>query len=253
MRSDSTRRFGDRAGDYAKARPSYPAEVFDFLARDFGMAAGESAADLGSGTGISAALLLDRGLRVFAVEPNAGMRAKAEETLAGRPGFVSVDGRAEATTLPNAGVDWVIAAQAFHWFDAGAVAAEIRRILKLDGRCALMWNQRQTDTSEFARAYEDFLIEWSNDYETVKASYENAANIARVLGPKHTRRSFPHSQEMDLGLFRTRTQSASYVPKADTPRGQAMMAALDQLFARSQENGFVRFDYLTNVYCARIE
>ncbi len=252
MGSDPTRRFGDRAGDYARARPSYPPEVFDFLTRDFGLAAGESAADFGSGTGISAALLLDRGLRVFAVEPNAEMRAQAEQVLGVRPGFVSIDGRAETTTLPAASVDWVIAAQAFHWFDAEIVRAELRRILKPGGRCALMWNERQTNTSPFARAYEDFLIEWSNDYEKVKASYENPGDIAIVLGPHYMRRSFPHSQEMDLDLFRARTQSASYVPTPATPRGRAMMEALDLLFSRFQEGHRVRFDYLTNLYCAQL-
>src|SRR5262245_29361777 len=117
MSSDPTRRFGSRADDYAKARPSYPPEVFDFLENNFGLSAGQTAADLGSGTGISAELLLDRGLRVFAVEPNEAMRATAEKTLGARAGFVSVDGRAETTTLPNNSVDWVYAAQAFHWFD----------------------------------------------------------------------------------------------------------------------------------------
>src|SRR5262245_40522733 len=97
MSSDPTRRFGNRADDYAKARPSYPPEIFDFLADEFGMTTGQTAADLGSGTGISSAQLLDRGLRVFAVEPNAPMRAAAEKTLGARPGFVSVNGCAETT------------------------------------------------------------------------------------------------------------------------------------------------------------
>ncbi len=252
MAKDVTERFGDRVGAYAKARPSYPAEVFSFLAAEFGLAAGQSAADLGSGTGIFSGLLLDRGVTVFAVEPNAEMRAKAEATLGSRTGFVSVGARAEATTLAPASVDWIFAAQAFHWFNPETTAAEVRRILKPGGCCAPIWNERQSDTSPFARAYEDFLVEWGIDYEAVKATYENRAHIARVLGSDYTRRGFPHAQDMDLDLLRTRNQSASYVPKADTPRGKLMMEALDQLFAQYQQNGIVRFDYSTNVYCARI-
>lgn len=253
MTQDPTQRFGNRAEAYAKARPSYPPELFDFLARDFGLAAGQSAADLGSGTGIFSELLLERGLRVYAVEPNAPMRAAAEVRLRGRAEFVSCDATAEATGLPGASMDWVTAAQAFHWFDPERVRAEIRRILKPGGCCALIWNERQSDTTPFASAYEKFLIEWGNDYESVKATYENPEHIARVLGTEYARRSFPHAQEMNLQVFRTRTQSASYVPRADTPRGQAMMDALDRLFAQFQENGVVRFDYLANVYCTRIE
>jgi len=252
MGIDSTQRFGDRAGDYAKARPSYPREVFDFLAREFGLAAGQTAADLGSGTGISTALLLDRGLRVYAVEPNASMRAAAESALGGRPGFVSIGARAETTTLSDASADWAFAAQAFHWFDAEAARAEVRRILKPGGCCALMWNERQTEVSAFSLAYESFLVKWGVDYERVKASYQNTTNIAQVLGPGYIAASFPHAQDMDSDLFRARTLSASYLPKADTDRGRAMMIALDNLFARFQEHGLVRFDYLTNLYCARI-
>lgn len=252
MAKDVTERFGDRVGAYAKARPSYPGEVFSFLAAEFGMAAGQAAADLGSGTGIFSGLLLDRGVKVFAVEPNAEMRTKADATLGGRAGFVSVGARAEETTLPPASVDWIFAAQAFHWFNPEATRAEVRRILKPGGCCALIWNERQSDTSPFARAYEDFLVEWGIDYEAVKASYENHAHIVRVLGDKYTRRAFPHAQDMNLDMLRTRNQSASYVPKADTTRGAAMMEALDRLFAKYQQNGIVRFDYSTNVYCARI-
>lgn len=253
MTRDVTERFGDRVGAYAKARPSYPAEVFSFLAEEFGLAAGQTAADLGSGTGIFSGLLLDRGLKVFAVEPNAEMRAKAEATLGGRPGFVSVAARAEATTLEPASVDWVFAAQAFHWFNAEAVGEEVRGIAKPVGCCALIWNERQSDTSPFARAYEDFLIEWGVDYVAVKESYEKPAHITQVLGKNYQRRGFPHAQDMDLDMLRTRNQSASYVPKADTAQGRAMMDALDRLFATHQQNGIVRFDYSTNVYCARIK
>jgi len=252
MAQDVTERFGDRVGAYAKARPSYPGEVFSFLAAEFGLAAGQSAADLGSGTGIFSGLLLDRGVKVYAVEPNAEMRAKAEATLNGRAGFVSVGARAEATTLVPGSVDWVFAAQAFHWFNPEAVRAEVRRILRPGGCCALIWNERQSDTSPFARAYEDFLVEWGVDYEAVKATYENPAQIACVLGEGYVRRGFPHAQEMNLDLLCMRNQSASYVPKADTPRGKLMMKALDQLFTQYQENGIVRFDYSTNVYCAQI-
>ncbi len=249
---DVTQRFGDRVGHYAKARPSYPVGVLDFLAAAFGLAAGQTAADLGSGTGIFSALLLDRGLTVHAVEPNAPMREEAERALGGRPGFNSHAARAEETGLPDKTVDWFTAAQAFHWFDPESTRAEVRRILRAGGCGALIWNDRQTDTSPFADAYEKFLIEWSVDYDKVKASYENPDHIARVLGPDYVRRSFPHAQDMDRDAFRARQQSASYVLKADTPRGQTMMQALDRLFDTFQENGTVRFDYHANVYAARI-
>lgn len=253
MDSDVTSRFGDRVTHYARARPSYPAGILDFLASDFGLAAGQVAADLGSGTGIFAGLLLDRGLTVHAVEPNAPMREQAERAFSGRAEFISHAARAEETGLPGDAFDWVTAAQAFHWFDVERVRTEVRRILRPSGCCALVWNDRQIETSAFARAYEEFLIDWSVDYEAVKASYENPADIARVLGANFVKRSFTHAQDMDRDAFRARQQSASYVPKSDTLRGREMMYALDELFDEYQSAGLVRFDYNANVYCARIE
>ena len=78
---------------------------------------GAVVADVGSGTGLLARVFLGRGHRVYGVEPNAAMRAAAGEDLRGFPAFVSVAGTAEQTTLPDAGVDLVVAGQAFHWFD----------------------------------------------------------------------------------------------------------------------------------------
>jgi ubiquinone/menaquinone biosynthesis C-methylase UbiE len=249
---DVTQRFSDRVENYAKARPTYPAAVFDFLRDQFGLSAGQIAADLGSGTGIFARLLLELGLEVYAVEPNASMRGEAERMLAHCHGFHSHGARAEATGLPDTSVDWVTAAQAFHWFNVDAFRDEVRRIVRRGGCCALIWNERQTDTSAFAAAYERFLVDWSVDYEQVKASYENADHIAKVLGPNHVRRAFPHAQEMDRDTFRARQQSASYVPASNTSRGLEMMRALDRLFDAHHSRGTVRFDYLANVYCARI-
>ncbi len=130
---DPTRRFRGRAELYARHRPGYPGEVVTLLEDECGLRAGSVVADLGSGTGILAAMLLARGCRVFGVEPNADMRAEGARALAAQEGFVSVDGRAEATTLPDASVDLVTAAQAFHWFDRPRARAEFARILKPGG------------------------------------------------------------------------------------------------------------------------
>ncbi len=71
MSCDSTRLFSSRVDDYVKYRPSYPAAAIDLLRRRCGLHPGVTVADLGSGTGILTALLLEAGARVMAVEPNA--------------------------------------------------------------------------------------------------------------------------------------------------------------------------------------
>src|SRR5262245_51950923 len=103
--SDVTERFSTRVDDYVKYRPSYPSALFDALERECGLTRPSLVADVGSGTGIATAPLLARGHRVYGVEPNAAMRAAAERMLGAEPGFTSVAGRAEATTLGDASVE----------------------------------------------------------------------------------------------------------------------------------------------------
>lgn len=88
--TDSTVRFGNRVDDYAKYRPSYPREAIAAILDGF---CHPHVADLGAGTGISAALLADAGAFVYAVEPNANMRA----ALPWRDAVVAVNGTAASS------------------------------------------------------------------------------------------------------------------------------------------------------------
>src|SRR6266568_4325936 len=115
--ADAKQRFSNRVADYARYRPGYPPAVLDLLRTECGLRPGHVIADIGSGTGLLSELLLKNGNRVFGVEPNEAMRQAGEEHLASYDGFTSVNGSAEATTLLNASVELVTAAQAFHWFE----------------------------------------------------------------------------------------------------------------------------------------
>src|SRR6478735_8602849 len=108
---DPTARFADRVADYVATRPGYPPAVLDLLRGEAGLTRSSAIADVGSGTGLSAQLFLKNGNTVYGVEPNAEMRAAGEQFLAGYPGFHSVAGTAEATTLPDASIDLVVAGQ----------------------------------------------------------------------------------------------------------------------------------------------
>lgn len=111
------KRFDGKGEIYARFRPTYPKAMLDYLYTKGGMRAGSVIADVGAGTGILTRLLLERGCTVFAVEPNADMRRKAEETLRSFAACHFTCGNAEQTLLPDHSVHFVTAAQAFHWFD----------------------------------------------------------------------------------------------------------------------------------------
>jgi SAM-dependent methyltransferase len=252
MESDPTKRFSSRVEDYIRYRPSYPAEVISWLARECGLTAQSRVADIGSGTGILARLFLDFGCRVFAVEPNADMRAGAERQLADEPRFHSIEGRAEATALPDASVDLVTAGQSFHWFDPAAARAEFRRILRPGGWVVLIWNERLV-TAGFLADYEDLLQRLSTDYGRVDHRQIGDEAIGRFFAHDSWRvASFPNHQDFDWEGIRGRLLSSSYAPLPGSPKFAPMMEELEAIFAKYHQGGHVKVVYETKMYVGQL-
>lgn len=249
----STERFSDRVADYVRYRPGYPPETLDVLHGAVGLTPRSIVADIGSGTGISAELLLRSGAEVYGVEPNDHMRAAAEAQLSANPRFRSVRGSAEATTLAPGSVDIVAAAQAFHWFDRERTRAEFTRILRPGGYVVLLWNSRHVDSTPLLRGYEALLQQYATDYNAVNHQNIDAAAVARFYAPGScTRVVLPNSQSFDFAGLRGRLLSSSYAPAAGDPRHEPMLAALKQLFDEHVADGTVRFDYDTEIYYGRL-
>src|SRR5512146_1480557 len=181
---DSKERFSSRVDAYIKYRPGYPAGVVETLRDECGLAPASIVADVGSGTGLLARILLGYGCRVYGIEPNAEMRAAGERLLEGYPLFTSLGGSAEETGLPDASVDFVTAGQAFHWFDPLRAREEFQRILKPRGWVALVWNERRLDSSPFLEAYEGLLQTYGIDYNQVnhRNVEEDPQAIPRFFG-----------------------------------------------------------------------
>jgi len=244
-----TERFTSRVDDYVRYRPGYPPEIVERLRCVAGLTAADAVADLGAGTGIFTALLLPYAGRVYAVEPNAAMRAAAEARLGRAANFTAVAAPAEATTLPDASVDLVTAAQAFHWFDAAAVGRECRRILRPGGLVALVWNERDTAGSAFLRDYEALLRRHAPDYDRIHARQTDAAAVAAFFAPGGCDTfGAANVQHFDLPGLLGRTASSSYAPAAGTPAHTAFAADLTALFRTHARDGQVAFRYRTLLY-----
>jgi len=209
-------------------------------------------ADIGSGPGISAKPFLERGNQVYGVEPNEAMRAAAEELMSGYPKFVSINGTAENTTLPDDSVDLVIAAQAFHWFDPGRAQFEFARIARPKGFLALIWNERRLDADEFHVEYESFLKRYANDYETVRHDKMDTAVLSRFFAKPFAQASFPNAQILDLQGLRGRALSSSYMPSEDDERLPRLESDLKSLFDKYAENGRIQVSYQTNIFYIRL-
>jgi ubiquinone/menaquinone biosynthesis C-methylase UbiE len=242
-------RFSDRVANYVRYRPSYPHAVLEMLRRETGLGPQSVVADVGSGTGISAELFLHEGCTVQGVEPNKEMREAAEGLLVACANFRSVNGTAEATTLADQSVDFVTAAQAFHWFKPAPTRKEFTRILRPGGWVVLMWNERQLDTTPFLRAYEALLMKHGTDYAKVRHENINAQALgAFFAGGNYETHTFPNEQRFDYEGLAGRLLSSSYAPAAGLPGHEAMMAELREIFERYQENGQVCFEYDTRVH-----
>jgi SAM-dependent methyltransferase len=249
---NTVERFSNRVENYVKYRPGYPPEVLQLFKTQMNLTGSSVIADVGSGTGISARLFLENGNHVIGVEPNDGMRAAAEKYLEGFSAFQSIKGTAENTGLADDSVDFVIAAQAFHWFDRQVAHAEFERILKPGGYLALIWNERQLDTTPFLSEYEQFLLKYANDYTKVRHENVNEDVLGEFFGGPFSRAVFENVQIFDFEGLKGRVLSSSYMPAETDQRFDAMTDELNSLFAKYAQNDRIKIFYDTKAFYSRL-
>ncbi|MFZ1155892.1 MAG: class I SAM-dependent methyltransferase [Solirubrobacteraceae bacterium] len=127
--------FADVADAYERGRPEYTAAVAQTIATELHVTTGARILDLAAGTGKLTRALIEAGLDVIAVEPQAQLR----EILISSVGAERVlDGTAEQIPLPDVSVAAVTVADAFHWFDQATALREIRRVLVSGGGLAVL-------------------------------------------------------------------------------------------------------------------
>jgi SAM-dependent methyltransferase len=238
---DPAARFGNRSDDYARYRPTYPRAVIEAILDGFDAPV---VADLGAGTGISSQLLADAGARVYAIEPNAAMRARIEPTARIEP----IDASAEHTLLPAESVDVIAAFQAYHWFSVGEVLEEAARIRRVPARFAAVWNLRDR-SDPFTAAYEAVTDAFDESNGAVDASRRSGAVVedlrshgwrdVRVVRAQHR---MPLGWEGMIGLAR----STSYLPR-DGERFAEMESAYRRLYEEWKGRG-TSFAWLTEAY-----
>ncbi len=245
-------RFSDRVENYVRYRPDYPPGAIETLQREIALAPQWVIADIGAGTGLSTQLFLENGNEVYGVEPNLPMRMAAERYLAGYQGYHSVAGTAEATTLPPASVNCVVAAQAFHWFDAATARIEARRILRPGGWAVLLWNKRRVAGTPFLEAYEQLLAEFGADYQDVRHDKIDPGRLTAYFGGDFGHAAIPHRQRLDAAGLCGRLASSSYMPAESDPRYRELIEAAERVFAAHQSGDRVVLEYDTEIYWGRM-
>ncbi|MEO8289157.1 MAG: class I SAM-dependent methyltransferase [Chloroflexota bacterium] len=123
--------FSAQADEYARRRPNYPPDLFEYLASL--TAVRDLAWDCGTGNGQAAVGIAPYFERVIATDPSPDQLRNAFQ----HPGVTYTQATAEESGLQSASVDLVTVAQAVHWFDLDRFYTEVKRVLKPGGVCAI--------------------------------------------------------------------------------------------------------------------
>jgi len=163
-----------------------------------------------------------------------------------------VKGTAEATGLDDGCAAAVLAAQAFHWFDAPAALREFHRILRPGGWVALMWNER--DGRDPCTAAYGEVMRTGPDAAAVEGPRMRAGEVLlhSPLFVEAHKVTFAHEQAVDEAGLLGRAFSASYAPR-EPAAAEAFAARLRDVFARFQRDGRVVLRYETSVYLGKRE
>jgi SAM-dependent methyltransferase len=167
--------FSARAADYARFRPTYPPELFAWLAES--SPARGLAVDVGTGSGQAAVALAAHFDRVIGIDPSPEQIEHARP----HPAVEYRVAHAEATGVGDASVDLVLAAQAFHWFQAGPFFAEAHRVLRPGGVLALVTYELSRITPEVDAVVDDLYHSLDPHWEPERRLVEDG--YASVVVP----------------------------------------------------------------------
>jgi len=234
--------FQSAADAYVRGRPSYPPAAIEWLAGRCALGPGATVLDVAAGTGKLTELLSAQGATIIAVEPVAAMR----EALTGAlPAVTALEGTAEALPIGPDSVDTVTAAQAYHWFAGEPALAEFDRVLRPDGRLALIWNTRDLDQplwQEVSRLIEPLRGETpQHGSGRWRESLQSTARFRPVAEAR-----FASTQAVDRAGVLDRVGSISFVAALPERERLAVLGELADLVA--DEPGTIALRYVTEVY-----
>jgi SAM-dependent methyltransferase len=204
------------ADAYDRARPSYPRDAVDWL---IGRRSA-TVVELGAGTGKLTDVLLTSGHDVLATDP---LEEMLQHLLLRHPDARIATAPAEEIPAATRSVDVVVAAQAFHWFDAPVALREIARVLKPEGRVALTWNVRD-DRVPWVRRLGEIIGRSGQDEDPTDTLVSSG-----LFGYVETE-TFRHWQPLRKPELRDLVRSRSDVAVMDRMAQDRMLRRVDELF-----------------------
>jgi ubiquinone/menaquinone biosynthesis C-methylase UbiE len=241
---DNKELFAGKSEDYCKFRPSYPDAALEWLKTKTD---GEDVLDVGAGTGIFTAKLLNCFRNVSAVEPNADMRRVFKKFF---PDIYCSGGSGEDTKFSDKSFDLITVAQAFHWLDAEKFKAEATRILRRDGKVAIIWNTslKSDFTDERNRVCQQYCPRFRSGHAGQLSVAEGDAFLRNVYFREVEFVSFSNPFVMDFCAFEGNMRSRSYSLLPQDSEYECFMAELKGVFESYSVNNVVIEPQETQIY-----
>lgn len=247
---DKSKGYQSGAAVYVAGRPGYPPDAVTWLREVLEIGPGRKVLEIGAGTGKFVPILQQTGCEIVALEPIAEMRKQLVRSFS----YVSaLAGLADAIPLPEASVDAVVCAQAFHWFATPAAVTEIRRVLVPGGVLGLIWNGRD-ERVPWVAALSDITNRYEGDtprYRTGAWRHALPAPGLALIDERHVRSSHVGTAE---DVVVKRTLSVSFIAALPDNERAEVEREVRKLIAQTPELADgkpVSFPYETSMYAYR--
>jgi ubiquinone/menaquinone biosynthesis C-methylase UbiE len=185
--------FDEVAAEYDRSRPTYPDELIARACELTGIGCGDRVLEVGCGSGQLTRSLVDRGLRVAAVEPGNHLMSLAAQNLGARGQVEFVNARFEDAPIPHSHFRAVFSAAAFQWIDPDVSWEKAARVLVPGGTLALIQycglNEERSSRdqemllSALARVAPELAADWPvyRDFAaTVAGAEQRHENVSEV-------------------------------------------------------------------------
>ena len=196
--------FGQDAERYDRARPIYPAELFEELAEVACIGQSCRVLEVGVGTGQATLPVASRGCRLVGLELSPALAAVARDRLAGFEAVEIVTAAFEDWPLPEEPFDAVLSATAFHWLDPATRVDKAAEALRVGGILATI------DTHHVAGGSTDFFINVQGCYERWDPPTPAGLRLTRAEDIPHNSGDLERSDRFEPPTFRRYEWEVAY-------------------------------------------
>lgn len=247
--------FQGKAQLYAKYRPQYSRKYINFLRENLGLNKNSEVADVGAGTGIHTRIIAGITDKLYAIEPDGEMLKEFQSQLDDNNKIKLIQKPAENTELPDACVDYVTVAQAFHLFDREKSLTEFKRILRPSGTLVLVWNSKEHDNKLFydnEAVIKKYCPQYCRDVHARPFFYDSYKDCFTSNTYNFTYIRQDGTEFLDMNTFIMRTLSASYAITQTNSNFDNMIKELKAVFNRHAKNGVVVVPQSSVIYSGTI-